>query len=330
MSMKPAIVVVGYNRPHALNGLLTGLLVVKYQHTEVPLVISIDGGGDPAVTQLAEAFNWPFGNKTVINRPEQLGLKAHILACGGLAKEYGSIILLEDDLEVSPSFYTFATHAINQYQTDKLVAGVSLYSYGTTENNYIDFAPHSDGLDAYLMQFPSSWGQAWTAEQWAGFEGWLNNQTGNEKNNLPPYIQRWGRNSWKKLFAQYLISSGKYFVYPKVSFTTNKGFAGTHFALHLTLFDVPLYNGAPLTLPPSSEMQRFNALFEMEQATLDKLNLTKQNTLGNKVSNKKIEEAEYDLLRKKGLIGNSLVSKWTFLAKYKCHNYINAIKLLIK
>lgn len=271
MSQVPAIVVVAFNRPQALQGLLNSLLKADYNGHEVPLVISIDGGRNKPVATLADSFVWPFGTKKTTIYPSNLGLKQHILKCGALAKEYGSIVLLEDDLEVAPGFYIYALKALSQYNHEPIVGGISLYSYAISESSYEAFATFPDGKEAYLMQFPSSWGQAWTAGQWQLFELWQIKSPPHSEAILPPFVRRWGNKSWKKIFLQYLMEEGKYFVYPKTSFSTNKGYAGAHFAMHLSLFDVPLSQTHIASLPPIAEMQRFDAHFEMEQATLERL-----------------------------------------------------------
>jgi hypothetical protein len=271
MTQNPAIVVVAYNRPQALRGLLDSLLKADYRGLNVELVISIDGGGDRAVIALVDSFVWPFGSKLVSKQPVRIGLKNHIVASGSFTKLLGSIIVLEDDLEVAPGFYTFATEALQICATELTVAGISLYSYSITECTYESFSTYPDGHDTYLMQFPSSWGQAWTAQQWQGFVSWLDKHDKQSHTNLPPFVQRWGQHSWKKLFLQYMMDEGKYFLYPKQSFTTNKGYPGVHFALRLMLYDVPLYGGKELTITTIENLQRFDAHFEMEPITLKKL-----------------------------------------------------------
>lgn len=320
MSQQPVIVVVAFNRPQALKGLLNSLLAAQYPIADVPLVIAIDGGGDPAVVAMAEAFQWPHGTKTIKKQPTQLGLKPHILACGRLTQEYGSIILLEDDLEVAEGFYPFAMDALATYGADDLVAGISLYSYATTEIDFSDFNAPSNSLDCYLMQFPSSWGQAWTAGQWQGFETWLGTNANPDFGKLPPFIQRWGKHSWKKLFALYLVATEKYFVYPKASFTTNKGYAGTHFAQNLTLFDVPFYSGPALTLDPIETLQRYDAQFKLIDVA----------SVPSNQRRKTVEVAEYDRLVKKGMASDNIASKWWFVGRYKFHNYLKAIKRLLR
>ncbi|MBK8698381.1 MAG: hypothetical protein IPN29_02055 [Saprospiraceae bacterium] len=71
---------------------------------KVTLVISIDMSDDEVVYALVDSFLWPHGDKRVIKRERRLGLKEHVWVCGNLTTTYGSIIMLEDDLVVSPIF----------------------------------------------------------------------------------------------------------------------------------------------------------------------------------------------------------------------------------
>ena len=108
MSMKPAIVVVAYNRDKALKRLLNSLESADYSgFSDITLVISIDKSDSTEVIETAEAFSWEQGEKRVITHPERLGLKKHILGLGDLTAEFGSIIMLEDDLFVSPLLYHY-------------------------------------------------------------------------------------------------------------------------------------------------------------------------------------------------------------------------------
>ena len=95
----PAIVVVTYNRPDSLTRLLGSLSKARYPDG-VPLVISIDGGGnrERKVVKTAEEFPWPHGKKKVICHEKNLGLREHILSCGDLTERYDSEILLGIDI----------------------------------------------------------------------------------------------------------------------------------------------------------------------------------------------------------------------------------------
>ena len=47
--MKPAIIIAAYNRPDSLKRLLSFIDAASFIYDDIPLVISIDGGGDVKV-----------------------------------------------------------------------------------------------------------------------------------------------------------------------------------------------------------------------------------------------------------------------------------------
>lgn len=240
METKPAIIVIAYNRDACLQRLLSSLARANYPTNNIPLVISVDKSDNNSVKEVAEKFTWPHGTKELILHEQRLGLKKHVLSCGVLSEKYGTVILLEDDLLVSPSFYMFCTKALTAYGSDRRLAGVSLYSYQVTENEFRPFNPIDDGSDAYFMQLPSSWGQLFTAEQWRGFEQWyITAYKIEDESVLPEYVKRWSASSWKKHFVHYMMQSQKYFVFPRASHTTNFSEEGEN-SIHKGLFQVPL------------------------------------------------------------------------------------------
>ncbi len=237
---QPAIVIAAWNRPLSLQRLLKGL-----DHGHFPantiLHISIDHFEYPEVGDLADEFVWKFGEKVVEKHAERLGLRQHILHCGGLTQRYGSIILLEDDLGISPFAYAYAQKALDYFAEDEAVAGISLYCYAVAESCLQPFHPWMDQWDNWFLQLPSSWGATFTAAQWQAFESWLGVHF-QQLPQLPDYIQRWTAQSWKKLFAAYLIATNKYFAYPRYALTTNFEDFGAH-ANTKGLFQVPLLMG---------------------------------------------------------------------------------------
>lgn len=228
----PAIVVATYNRPEALLRLLKSIAKADYQgYKNIPLVISVDGGGNPQCTRIAEEFEWQYGEKRVITHSENIGLKAHILSCGDLTEQYGAIIMLEEDVYVSPYFYDYSVQTTSFYQDEKKIAGVSLYLYRF--NEYADiafFMPISNGADVFFMQIPSSLGQCWTHKQWSQFKIWLNENSAKEITTLLPYsVRQWDRkNSWKLFFYAYMVECDKFFVYPYTAYSVCMGDEGEH------------------------------------------------------------------------------------------------------
>lgn len=247
MNPRIPLVVIGYNRPGALDRLLNSLLRAIFP-SEVELIISIDGGGGEEVIHLARSFQWPFGAKRLILHEQNLGLRNHVLSCGDLALDYDAIIVLEDDLAVSPEFYHYALQAFAFYRDEPNVAGISLYHHAYNESAQFPFIPLADGSDVYFLQYASSWGQMWTRDHWQGFSSWYNAldpEHPPDWSSLPWNIQMWPKNSWKKYYLRYLAEHGLYFVYPRVSLTTVFSDAGTNIRYRETFLQVPLNYGSP-------------------------------------------------------------------------------------
>jgi len=229
--MRPVIVVVAYNRATSLQRLLDSLSKANYpSNGEVALVISIDKSDNDAVAEVAEKIVWNYGEKILLIRQQRLGLKKHVLLCGDLTEQYGSIIMLEDDLCVSPYFYHYTENALIYYKNDNKIAGISLYNYRINETAQRPFEPVHDGTDVYFLQLPSSWGQAWDRAQWEEFRAWYDHGDSHieASDGLPANVMSWPKTSWKKDFVKYMVAKNKYFVYPRISLTTNFGDIGTH------------------------------------------------------------------------------------------------------
>ncbi|SNB46621.1 glycosyltransferase family A protein [Geobacter sp. DSM 9736] len=228
--MNIPIVIAAYNREHTLSRLLSSLAKAHYPFP-VKLIISIDGGGSDEVRSTAASFVWEHGEKEVIEHAENLGLRQHILKCGRITKDYDGIVLLEDDLYVSPWFYHYTLAALDSYKDTEVICGVSLYSYRFNETSLLPFVPLDDDSHVFFMQLPCSWGQAWLKEHWQQFDDWYIDHCNldySDDLSLPVNITKWPESSWKKYFAKYMVETNKFFVYPVNSYTTNFGDRGTH------------------------------------------------------------------------------------------------------
>ncbi|WP_019504099.1 glycosyltransferase [Pleurocapsa sp. PCC 7319] len=272
----PAIVVVAFKRPLALQRLLKTIARANYDtYEEIPLIISIDQGNCRETARVARDFVWKHGTKKVIEHQENLGLRRHIISCGDLAEEYGAVIILEDDLLVSPEFYCYTVEAIAFYHDRSEIGGISLYSYDFNEYAETKFIPLEDGYDNYFIQTASSWGQAWTWKQWSNFKQWYDAvpNTAAVDKIAPHKLTEWSENSWKKYFIKYLISQNKYFIYPRISLSTNSGDSGTNhggggnFQVSL-LLGYKRYNFSNL----QQSLSIYDSHYEIKASCLKKLN----------------------------------------------------------
>lgn len=230
MEIKPAIVVVAYNREASLKRLLNSIGNAYYETIDIPLIISIDYSSENEnIVKTADAFEWKYGKKTVINHTKNIGLRKHILECGDYSAEYGAVIILEDDLVVAPDFYNFAKNAQEFYGGDQRIAGVSLYSHEW--NGYVRrrFTPVKKSGDVYFGQFSITWGQCWTKQQWTCFKDWYReHQQLKFQSNMPDNIWSWSVNSWGKYFVYYILDMNKYYVVPYRALSTCFSEPGIH------------------------------------------------------------------------------------------------------
>ncbi len=239
-----AIVVVGYNRPDSMRRILDSLKMAEYNEKDIPLVISIDHSGNEEVLEAANQFSWSHGPKRVIAHPERLGLRRHIISCGDLTKEYGAVMILEDDLYVSPDFYHYASQTLKYYGEDARIAGISLNTRKELLESPYPFYPLHTGYDVFFQQFASSWGQVWNVRMWEDFKAWYeNHQTLPKSVYVPRTILNYPETSWAKFYQTYVVEENKYYVFSYDSLTTNFGDAGEHFAHNSSAFQSVLFYG---------------------------------------------------------------------------------------
>lgn len=244
MDGKIALVVVGYNRPDSIRRILKSLAEAQYDYENIQLVVSIDHSGNEEVVQAAEDFVWKYGPKRVWYRPGRLGLRKHIISCGDLTEEYGAVMILEDDLLVSPDFYNYAMQALEKYGEHPKIAGIGLNSRKELLESPYPFYPLHRGDDVYFQQFATSWGQVWNRRMWSDFKVWYEaHQELPQNPEVPLTILRYPETSWAKFYQSYVVAEQKFYVFSYESLTTNFGDAGEHFNHSSSAFQSVLFYG---------------------------------------------------------------------------------------
>ncbi|KAL7545880.1 hypothetical protein ACHAWF_009239 [Thalassiosira exigua] len=114
------IVVLTKSRPNSLLRLLKSIQASNYGNDVVSVNIRIDGT-DSKTHYTGESFEWPL--KTVTGT-QSGGLRAAWL--GALTNPTGNAIILEDDVELSPVWYSWLTKAWKAYGDRDDLAGISL------------------------------------------------------------------------------------------------------------------------------------------------------------------------------------------------------------
>ena len=252
----PTIVVVAFNRAASLRRLLASLEVARYPTANINLIISLDYADTAErlrTREVALAFEWKHGEKQVRDRDGHLGLRKHVLACGDITKERDAVIMLEDDLSVGPEFYVFAVAALNFAAGAKEIGGISLYGRDKNILCRYPFTPVVDGYDNFYLQVASSWGQAWTRNQWCAFRNWYDALSLRRADSgvtalqqipsdapIPTMVRNWGEESWLKYFIWYLVEHDRYFLYPRSSHTTCHSEKGVHAWRSTAIWHVPV------------------------------------------------------------------------------------------
>lgn len=226
--MNIAVVAVAYNRIDSLSRLLASLEKANYDQ-EVTLIISVDKSKTDSVERFADSYIWPHGEKIVDKHEKNLGLRPHMMSLGKWFDSFDAIVVLEDDIVVSPSFFYYTKQAVSQYYDNPNVAGISLYGVAFNGDTNMPFMPLKDEYDAYFMNKAISWGEVWMRDSWRRYNDWyLEHQDFPILSHLPYRICLWGNKSWLKYHTRYCIEENKYFVFPYISLSTNYGDAGEH------------------------------------------------------------------------------------------------------
>jgi hypothetical protein len=202
-------------------------------------------GCSPRVWEWVNQYPWPRGEKHCRLNPKPIGLEENLRQCGNLTQQYGSVIVLEDDCLVAPSFYTFAQQALNFYSKENSVAQISLYQYDIKPNIPVYWHRLHSEYASYFVQKTSTYGQAYTHVQWEGFNEFLRQPDRNaqinhllQKGQLPSKYQRYGVNNWELQHNAYMVLHEKGSVWPRLSLSSNQGVVGTH---HKTSIDSGLF-----------------------------------------------------------------------------------------
>lgn len=302
--MKIAICAIGYNRVDSLSRLLSSLNAAVYDE-KVTLIISLDRSKTLDVKTYSDEFEWKHGEKKVILQECNLGLRRHVLRCGQYMNDYGfdALVVLEDDITVSPYFYSYVKQCVILYQNDDCIAGISLYSFPINYITGYPFTPVDSEHDVYLMNCAMSWGQVWIKEKWNKFIDWYNrNDEEFSLPHLPAPINQWPKSSWLKYHTRYCIENDLYFVYPYVSLTTNNSDPGTHNKVGHTYMQSRLQclPRKAWNLPPSSKIEvRYDGFFEpkflYDHLHIDEEQLT-INIYGTKTNSKNRYELSMNVL----------------------------------
>ncbi len=234
------IAVVAFNRPDALKSSLASLAQNPLSENS-DLFIFIDGPRENhsnekqkvlQVKSIAEATTG-FKSITVKASEQNKGLAKSIIgAATELLDQYGKVIVVEDDLYLSPSFLTFMNTMLEAYRNDSRIMQVTGYSAKIRH-------PERFHCDYYLTRRAHSWSWGTWKDRWETVDWEVKDfeelAASKEKqkafceygSDLYGMLKGWhdGRNnSWYIRFDYAMHKQGRYCIAPIRSLVRNDGF----------------------------------------------------------------------------------------------------------
>jgi hypothetical protein len=188
-----------------------------------------------------------FKKVTVFESEKNKGLAISIInGVTDIINKFGSVIVLEDDLETTENFLGFMNNSLNFYKGDNAIQSISGYSLDIKKDN-------DDYSDVYFQQRTHSWGWATWKPYWdqGNFDlEYLRDYVHNYENHLKMFKETCGadidrmlldtiysrNNSWYVRWAFNQFLNNRYTVYPFLSKISNIGFGDD--ATHCTSINV--------------------------------------------------------------------------------------------
>lgn len=235
------IIIFAFNRPNALEALLNSLKE-NPEAKDSNLFIYIDGPREKSnedkclikkTILVAESIS-EFKSVKVFKSEFNQGLGPSIIkGVSEVINEFGSAIILEDDLLVLPNFLSFMNKSLNIYNDNLDVFSICGYT------NKIQ-TPRNYSYDAYFGPRSSSWGWAtwkdrwfsvnWELEPWFDFIKYKNKFNKWGGSDCFSMLEGWkkGKNkSWAIRFCFSQFLQDKVSLFPTKSFIINNGFDGS-------------------------------------------------------------------------------------------------------
>jgi hypothetical protein len=181
MSIDPTlapIAIFAYRRVASLASMFKTLQVCP-EYSRSRVIVFSDGPRNAAARKDVDAVRAELArlatpNMTVVEAPQNRGLAASII--GGvdqLTREHGRVIVLEDDLRLSPLTLTWMNAALNRYSDEDSVLQVSAHSFAAKA--------FRQRREAMFMPFITTWGWGTWRRAWDRFDpvasGWEALQT---------------------------------------------------------------------------------------------------------------------------------------------------------
>ncbi len=167
-SLAPVCIFV-YNRPQHTEKMLKSLMS-NILFEESKIVIFADGAKENATKEELEKIKLVRKLFDVLKEKKNISLsfsdinlgltKSIVSGITEIINEYGKVIVVEDDLELSPGFLNYMNDALNLYENEEKVMHVGGY-----------MVPHNLNLpDTFFLRTPTIWGWGTWKRAWNKFE----------------------------------------------------------------------------------------------------------------------------------------------------------------
>lgn len=265
-----------YNRPeHTHNSLMS--LAENPEAKESELFVFCDAPkekehekGVEEVRQIVRSRQW-CGSVHVVERMENLGCAKSIIdGVTRICETFGKIIVIEDDLVLSPHFLGYMNKALDLYEQDQRVVQISGHMFPIRFDN---------DTDAIFLPFISSWGWATWQRAWKLFDPDMSGYEKIKKNNKLRHkfdingsynysdmmeAQKDGKiDSWAIRWYMSTFLNDGLTLYPVKTLVENKGFDGSGVHCPASLH--------PSGVSPEAPLHNFPRSIGVEQKDLDKV-----------------------------------------------------------
>lgn len=235
------VAIFAYNRPDKLKACLASLSRCEFAR-DTDLYVFLDKCPSMmwCALEVARSHDY-FRSVSTIEAGEHLGLKRSIMrGVSMLMPIDGRVIVLEDDLVVSPHFLKWMNYALCNYEYEEDVGCICGYTFPVRHQQ--------DG--PFFVRGATSWGWGTWAREWDTFS--LYSRIENVGYSCVPYVKMLrdsiiGRNdSWFAHWQHHLASREKLTLYPPQSLVLNNGIgSGTHCLLNHGAYGVELADKCP-------------------------------------------------------------------------------------
>lgn len=160
MSSSTTIVLLGYNRPRHMKKLLS-TLEENREFRALPVMAFIDGPKNEddkvLIREVAEVVLSVRPDARLTRRTNNFGVaKSVSTAVSDALTQFEQVIVIEDDLELSPQFLRYMLDGLELYRAERRVASIHGYTIPMSE------LPHA----TYLLRGTDCWGWGTWRESW--------------------------------------------------------------------------------------------------------------------------------------------------------------------